>query len=59
MDSKSGYSDCELRYIDQGYELEYTAEACANAEGFASDQETEKPRTKKVGNIGRDEDGKA
>ena len=42
MDSKSGYSDCELRYIDQGYELEYTAEACASAEVFASDQETEK-----------------
>ena len=42
MDGKSGYSDCELRYIDQGYELEYTAEACASAEGGASDQETEK-----------------
>ncbi len=48
MDSKSGYSDCELRYIDQGYELEYTAEACASAEGGASDQETEKSKHGKV-----------
>jgi hypothetical protein len=48
MDSKSGYSDCELRYIDQGYELEYTAEPCAGAEDRASDQETEKSKHGKV-----------
>jgi len=42
MDSKSSYSDCELRYIDQGYDLERAAEACADAEGRSSGEETGK-----------------
>ena len=42
MDSKSSYSDCELRYIDQGYDLERAAEACSAQEDRASDEETGK-----------------
>ncbi len=37
MDAKSAYTDCELRYIDQGYDLARAAETCVEAEGRSSD----------------------
>ncbi len=37
MDAKLTYTDCELRYIDQGYDLARAAETCAEAEGRSSD----------------------
>ena len=42
MDAKSNYSDCELRYIDQGYDLARAAQTCADAEGRSSDEESGK-----------------
>jgi hypothetical protein len=39
MDVKSTYTDCELRYIDQGYDLARAAETCAEAEGRSSDEQ--------------------
>jgi len=44
MDAKSNYSDCELRYIDQGYDLARAAQTCADAEGRSSDEESGKSR---------------
>jgi hypothetical protein len=38
MEEKYGYSDCELRYIDQGYDLERAKEVCASSEGRSSDE---------------------
>ena len=38
MEEKSGYSDCELRYIDQGYDLERAKEVCSGSEGRGSDE---------------------
>jgi len=37
MEAKLAYTDCELRYIDQGYDLARAAETCAEAEGRSSD----------------------
>ena len=42
MDAKTNYSECELRYIDQGYGLARAAETCAEAEGRSSDEQTGK-----------------
>jgi hypothetical protein len=42
MDAKTAYSECELRYIDQGYDLARAAETCAEAEGRSSGEETGK-----------------
>jgi hypothetical protein len=39
MDGKSTYTECELRYIDQGYDLARAAETCAEAEGRSSDEQ--------------------
>ncbi len=39
MDAKLAYTDCELRYIDQGYDLARAAETCAEAEGRSSDEQ--------------------
>jgi len=40
MDAKSSYTDCELRYIDQGYDLERAAQTCAEVDGRSSDEGT-------------------
>jgi hypothetical protein len=42
MDAKINYSECELRYIDQGYDLARAAETCAETEGGASSEQTGK-----------------
>ena len=42
MDAKSRYSECELRYIDQGYDLARVAETCAEEEDQPSDEQTGK-----------------
>jgi len=42
MDAKSTYSECELRYIDQGYDLARVAETCAEEEDQPSDEQTGK-----------------
>lgn len=42
MDAKSTYSECELRYIDQGYDLAQAAETCAEGEDQPSDEQTGK-----------------
>jgi hypothetical protein len=42
MDAKSTYTECELRYIDQGYDLARAAETCADAESRSSDEQTVK-----------------
>jgi hypothetical protein len=40
MEEKSTYTDCELRYIrNAGYDPKQAAEACAQAEGRASDED--------------------
>jgi len=39
MEGKSAYTECELRYIDQGYGLARAAETCAEAEGRFSDEQ--------------------
>ena len=39
MEGKISYSDCELRYIDQDYDLARAAETCAEAEGRSSDEQ--------------------
>ncbi len=39
MDAKLTYPDCELRYIDQGYDLARAAETCAEAEGHSFDEQ--------------------
>ena len=39
MNAKTNYSECELRYIDQGYDLARAAETCAEAEGRSSDEQ--------------------
>jgi hypothetical protein len=42
MEGKSTYTECELRYIDQGYDLARVAETCAEAEGrFSHEQKGE------------------
>ncbi len=38
MDDKSTYSECELRYIDQGYDIERAVATCAEAESHSSDE---------------------
>ena len=40
MDAKTNYSDCELRYIDQGYDLARAAETCAEVDDRSSGGET-------------------
>ena len=40
MDERSTYTECELRYIDQGYDLARATEVCAEAEGRSSDEGT-------------------
>ncbi len=42
MEVKSTYSECELRYIDQGYDLARAAATCAEAEGRSSEKKEEK-----------------
>jgi hypothetical protein len=42
MDAETTYSECELRYIDQGYDLARAAETCAEAEGRSSGDQTGK-----------------
>ena len=42
MDERLSYTDCELRYIDQGYDLARAAEVCAEVESRSSDEETGK-----------------
>lgn len=44
MEERLSYTDCELRYLDQGYDIESSAAACAEAEGRSSDEETGKSR---------------
>ncbi len=39
MDMKSAYTECELRYLDQGYDLARAAETCAEADGRSSDEQ--------------------
>ena len=38
MEGKSVYSECELRYIDQGYDPARAAETCAEAKDRSSDE---------------------
>ena len=38
------FSDCELRYIDQGYDAELAKHKCSS-EGRSSDEDTESSRT--------------
>ncbi len=40
MEGKSSYSECELRYIDQGYDIARAVETCAAAEGRSSDEQS-------------------
>ena len=42
MEVKSSYSECELRYIDQGYDPTRAAETCAADEGRFSDEQSGK-----------------
>lgn len=42
MDEKLAYTECELRYIDQGYDIESAAAACAEADRRSSDEESGK-----------------
>ncbi len=37
------YSDCELKYMDQGYDLEMARQKCSS-EGRSSDEESESSR---------------
>jgi len=39
MEEKRIYTECELRYMDQGYDLERAVETCAQAEGRPSGEE--------------------
>ena len=39
MDAKSAYTECELRYIDQGYDVARAVETCAGTEGRSSDEQ--------------------
>ncbi len=36
MEEKLTYSECELRYLDQGYNLERAVQTCAEAESRAT-----------------------
>ena len=38
MDGKLAYTECELRYLDQGYDIENAAAACAGVEKRSSDE---------------------
>ena len=40
MEVKSSYSECELRYIDQGFDPARAAETCAAAEERFSDEQS-------------------
>ena len=42
MEGKASYSECELRYIDQGYDPTRAAETCAADEGRSSDEQSGK-----------------
>ncbi|HYB19792.1 MAG TPA: hypothetical protein VEH09_02630 [Thermodesulfobacteriota bacterium] len=42
MVDKLTYSECELRYIDQGYDIERAVATCAEAESRSSDKESGK-----------------
>jgi hypothetical protein len=37
MEGKLAYTECELRYMDQGYDLERAVETCTEAERRSSD----------------------
>ena len=39
MEGKLSYSECELRYVDQGYDLARAIDTCAEAEGRSSDEQ--------------------
>jgi hypothetical protein len=39
MNAKSAYTECELRYIDQGYDVARAVETCAEAEGRSSGEQ--------------------
>ena len=43
MDVKSSYSDCELRYIEQGFEEGMAREICAS-EDRSSDEDSDTSR---------------
>ncbi len=38
----TAYTDCELKYMGEGYNPSMAAEICANVEARRSDEETEK-----------------
>lgn len=40
MEGKSSYSECELRYIDQGFDPARAAETCAADEGRSSGEQS-------------------
>ncbi len=42
MDAKVNYSECELRYIDQGFDLARAAETCGEVEEKPSDEQAGK-----------------
>jgi hypothetical protein len=42
MDAKTSYTECELRYIDQGYDPARAAETCAGVEDRSSDDQAGK-----------------
>lgn len=43
MAESSTFTDCELEYIEEGYDPLFAAEICANAEARRSHKEAEKP----------------
>jgi hypothetical protein len=42
MEGKLAYTECELRYMDQGYDLERAVQTCAEVEGRSSEEKKEK-----------------
>lgn len=42
MEERLYYTDCELRYLDQGFDIESAAAACAEADRRSSDEESGK-----------------
>ncbi len=45
MAGKSDYSDCELNFIEQGYDEGFAKELCESSEGRSSDEVSEKSRS--------------
>jgi len=48
MGETSTYTECELKYIGEGYDPPEAAELCADEEGRRSDEETEKSGKEKA-----------